>query len=109
MNRLLFGKQPEKTAEPNVNHIKVITSSIMSSFTAIDSVHVVASQEGGLRGVELDSIFELVKHKLRLKCYELGGDAVISCHFSERAAHSGGIVASQVIEIWAYGTVVKLG
>lgn len=39
---------------------------------------------------------------------ELGGDAVINTSFEYRSAHTDGLFgAKQVIEIFAYGTVIQ--
>jgi uncharacterized protein YbjQ (UPF0145 family) len=106
---VIWGKSNEpRKVVPENTHVAVVTSGICQEYDVIDSIHELASQDAGFAGHDLNSIFEKVKNKLRERCLQLGGDAVIDCHFSERSAHSGGLVATQVIEMWAYGTVVKL-
>ncbi|MGQ7340978.1 hypothetical protein ACTGYU_11920, partial [Streptococcus suis] len=108
VNKILFGSRSNSgQVVPENAHILVATSSPCEPYDIIDSINAVSSQKAGLGGVDLEGIFEHAKNKLRAKCIELGGDAVIDCHFSERSAHSGGIAPMQVIEVWSYGTVVK--
>ena len=65
--------------------------------------------------------FDKVKLQLRAQCHAMGGDAVINCQFEHRVAVSNtipglsvgaqlipGLANKQVVEILAYGTVVKL-
>ena len=105
----MFGSRQERARDvTNENtHIAVVTSEIGRDYEVLDSVCDLSAQDAGFAGIELQDVFRHVKNKLRAQCIELGGDAVINCHFSQRAAHSGGLVATQVIEIWAYGTAVK--
>jgi hypothetical protein len=99
--------QKAKPIEAENTHISVVTSGVCRRFEVIDSVHEFAQQDKGFGSADLQAIFLLVKNKLRTRCIAAGGDAVINCHFSERSAHSGGLVATQVIEMWAYGTIIK--
>ena len=101
------GEESPAVAAEN-SHIFVTTSGISDPFDVVDSIHELSSQDGGFSGHDLEAIFQTVKNKLREKCISLDGDGVINCHFSERSAHSGGLMPTQVIEMWAYGTVVKL-
>ena len=105
----MFGSRQERARDvPDENsHIAVVTSDVGRAYDVVDSVCDLSAQDAGFAGIELQVVFRHVKNKLRARCIELGGDAVINCHFSQRAAHSGGLVATQVIEIWAYGTVVR--
>jgi uncharacterized protein YbjQ (UPF0145 family) len=103
---MAWGQKVQRIEAEN-KHIAVVTSSVCRKFEVIDSVHELASQDRGLYSADLQSIFEMVKNKLRAKCVELGGDAVLNCHFSERSAGTGGLLSTQVIEMWAYGTIVK--
>ncbi len=105
---MAWGKKASHEVEDENTHVVVITSGLSVPFSPIDSVTAIASQDAGFGGHDLDGIFRKVKNKLRQQCLDLAGDAVINCHFSERSAVSKGLVATQVIEIWAYGTVVKL-
>ncbi|MES0370828.1 MAG: heavy metal-binding domain-containing protein, partial [Mariprofundaceae bacterium] len=53
--------------------------------------------------------FEGVKKQLKQKCSEMGGNAVINCQFEYRNALTDGFVGKkEVIEIFAYGTAVKV-
>jgi hypothetical protein len=86
------------------------TGGINKSFDVLDTVMVMDSQKAGiLSPVELGTAFEGVKAKLKEAARALGGDAVLFCQFEHRAAHSGGLMPTLVIEFFAYGTVVKLG
>lgn len=65
-------------------------------------------KEGFLSSASPDKAFEGVKKHLKERCEKYEGDAVINCQFEYRSAISQGIIGSkQVIEIFAYGTVVK--
>jgi len=46
--------------------------------------------------------------KLRERCRELGGDAVIDTQFEYRSAVDGIFGKAQVMEFFAYGTAVRL-
>jgi uncharacterized protein YbjQ (UPF0145 family) len=89
-------------------HIILSTADIGVDYEVVDSICFVGSRDRGLHGRQvLEEVFADAKRGLRLQCVQLGGDAVVGCHFSERSAHSVGLIPTQVIEIWAYGTVVR--
>ena len=99
--------QKHKTIEAENEHIAVVTSGVCCKYELVDSIHEIAQHDKGFGSADLQGIFELVKNKLRTKCIAAGGHAVINCHFSERSANSGGLVPTQVVEMWAYGTIIK--
>lgn len=61
------------------------------------------------KSADPNKAFDKVKDRLRKKASELCGHAVINCQFEYRVAVSQGLMGSkQVIEIFAYGTAVRL-
>ena len=88
----------------------ITTGPINCSYTIIDTIFAVDSNKQGFwSGVDPNKAFEGVKQQLAAKCKALGGDAVISCQFEYRNATADGVLSKkQVIEIFAYGTAVKL-
>ena len=89
--------------------VKVITSGLNERYEIIDSVFAMDSHAGGfLSAANPEKAFAGVKKELRQKALEIGGNAVINCAFEYRVAVGDGILgAKQVMEIFAYGTVVK--
>lgn len=87
----------------------IATGDIRQDYTIIDTIFAMDShKEGFLSGTDPNKAFEGVKSQLTKKCKSLGGDAVINCQFEYRAAVGDGLVSKkQVIEIFAYGTVIK--
>ena len=94
--------------DPNYR-VKVITSGLNERYQIIDSVFAMDSHAGGfLSAANPEKAFAGVKKQLRQKALEIGGNAVINCAFEYRVAVGDGILgATQVMEIFAYGTVVK--
>lgn len=88
----------------------ITTGPINCDYTIIDTIFAVDSNKQGFwSGVDPNKAFEGVKLQLTKKCQALGGDAVISCQFEYRnALAEGAFSKKQVIEIFAYGTAVKL-
>ncbi len=88
----------------------IATGDIRQNYSIIDTIFAMDShKEGFLSGTDPNKAFEGVKNQLSKKCTALGGDAVINCQFEYRVAVGDGIMSKkQVIEIFAYGTVVKL-
>lgn len=97
-----------KKEDPNY-WVKVITSGLNERYKIIDSVFAMDSHAGGfLSAANPEKAFAGVKKQLRQKALEIGGNAVINCAFEYRVAVGDGILgAKQVMEIFAYGTVVK--
>ena len=85
------------------------TGNLNQAYDVIDVVFAFDShKEGFFTGLSPDKAFDGVKEKLRNKCLELAGDAVINCQFEYRNALTDGIgKKKQIIEILAYGTVVR--
>lgn len=90
--------------------ILITTGDIKEDYEIIDAIFALDScKEGFLTGADPNKAFEKVKECLRTKAEELGGHAVINCQFEYRVALSQGLTGSkQVIEIFAYGTAVRL-
>lgn len=97
----LFGKNLGSQG----NYIPTSTGDIGRPYCVVDTVFAIDSDTAGLlHGVAPSKAFDRVKSILRDQCKALGGDAVIFCQFQYRNALDG---KKQVIEIFAYGTVVK--
>ena len=93
-----------------MNNILITTGDIKEDYEVIDAIFALDScTEGILKGADPNQAFDKVKDGLRKKANELGGHAVINCQFEYRVAVSQGLMGSkQVIEIFAYGTAVRL-
>ena len=93
-----------------MNNILITTGDIKEDYEIIDAVFALDScKEGIFKSADPNTAFDKVKNGLRKKASELGGHAVINCQFEYRVAVSQGFgVAKQVIEIFAYGTAVRL-
>ena len=93
-----------------MNDILITTGDIREEYEIIDAIFAFdACKEGFFKGADPNKAFDKVKNVLRSKCNELGGHAVINCEFEYRVAVSQGFGGSkQVIEIFAYGTAVRL-
>lgn len=88
----------------------IATGDIKQNYSIIDTIFAMDShKEGFLSTADPNKAFEGVKSQLTKKCKALGGDAVINCQFEYRVAVGDGLMSKkQVIEIFAYGTAVKL-
>lgn len=96
--------------------ILVATGSVNEPYEILDAVFAIDFHKesffGG--GTSATIAFDKVKEKLRTVCKNMGGDAVINCQFQYRECSTkdlsnvlfGG--AKAVMEIFAYGTAVKL-
>jgi len=107
----MFGgkkKSQAPVAEPNA-HVLVITGNLNMNYQIIDSVFAMDNHaEGIFSGADPGKAFSGVRAQLREKALEKGGDAVINCMFEYRVSVGQGLLgAKQVMEIFAYGTVVK--
>ncbi|MBR4262086.1 MAG: heavy metal-binding domain-containing protein [Bacilli bacterium] len=93
-----------------MNNILITTGDIQEEYEVIDTIFAVDScKESFFNGADPNKAFNKVKETLRSKANELGGQAVINCQFEYRNATAPGFVGSkQVIEIFAYGTAVRL-
>lgn len=92
------------------NNILITTGDLKEEYEVIDAVFALDScKEGVFKSADPNIAFDNVKNGLRKKSSELGGHAVINCQFEYRVALSQGLTGSkQVIEIFAYGTAVRL-
>jgi uncharacterized protein YbjQ (UPF0145 family) len=90
--------------------ITVSTAPIQGNYNVIDVIFAFDShKEGIFTNANPEKAFDKVVDQLRAQCKKRGGDAVISCQFEYRVAVASGLTGSkQAIEIFAYGTVVKI-
>ena len=103
----MFGKKtPEASPKSD---ILVITGDLNMNYQIIDSVFAIDNHKGGwIMGADPGVAFAGVREQLRKKAKKVGGNAVINCIFEYRVAVQQGIIgSSQVMEIFAYGTVVR--
>lgn len=91
-------------------NILITTGDINEDYEIIDAIFALDScTEGFFKSADSNKAFDKVKDGLRKKASELGGHAVFNCQFEYRVAVSQGLMGSkQVIEIFAYGTAVRL-
>ena len=87
----------------------IATGDVKQNYSIIDTIFAMDShKEGIFSKTDPNKAFEGVKEQLSKKCSSLGGDAVVNCQFEYRVALGDGLMSKkQVIEIFAYGTVVK--
>jgi hypothetical protein len=104
----MFGKKKSGDASPK-SSILVITGDLNMNYQIIDSVFAIDNHKGGwIMGADPGVAFTGVREQLRKKAKKVGGNAVINCIFEYRVAVQQGIIgSSQVMEIFAYGTVVR--
>jgi len=91
--------------------VKVSTGRVAKDYEVIDTIFALDSHREGFWTGAADpaKAFEGVKQILSKKCIQLGGDAVQDCQFEYRVAIAEGTFSKkQVMEIFAYGTVIKL-
>lgn len=94
-----------------MSNILITTGDIHDDYEVIDAVFALDSCQATLfHGADPNKAFDKVKDALRRKANELGGHAVINCQFEYRVAVASGTFGGtkQVIEIFAYGTAVRL-
>ena len=94
-------------AAEGLTHITISTSGISEKFKVLDVVYANVSVTQKLFDLNFDGSisFDKVKATLKIKCNELGGDAVINCDFGQVY---GGTVPQQTATFWGYGTAVKI-
>lgn len=86
--------------------IPVITGDLRCNYQVLDTIITVSSDSAGFfHSADPSKAFDGVKTQLRAKCQQIGGNAVINCQFEYRVALNG---KKQVIELFAYGTAVRL-
>ena len=90
----------------------ISTTTLNQSFEVLDVIFVVHGEESGGflggGGIDFEKAFDSVKGLLAEKARSLGADAVIGCDFEQRIAVSDGMSNKQVLEIFGFGTAVKL-
>lgn len=90
----------------------ISTTNINDKYEIIDTVFVLHGEKAGgflgSGGIDTDSAFDNVKALLSEKAEALGANAIIGCDFEQRIASTGGMSDSQVLEIFAFGTAVKI-
>lgn len=90
-------------------HIRVTTTPPQGGHEVISVIFAMdAHKEGIFANANPAAAFFNVTNKLKEQCEKLGGNAVVSTQFEYRVAVGKGWgSAKQVIEIFAYGTVIK--
>lgn len=84
----------------------VITGDLKQNYQILDTIFALGSnKEGIFSDANPTKAFEDVKDELAVRCVAAGGNAVINCQFEYRIAIDG---KKRVVEIFAYGTAVKL-
>jgi hypothetical protein len=113
--RLAAQKERESLRATIVPTITVSTSAIQEKYKVIDVVFAFDSHEPGSfssffgGGAKPSAAFDRVSERLRNACFNVGGDAVISCQFEYRFATTSGLFGSKpLVEIYAYGTAVTI-
>jgi uncharacterized protein YbjQ (UPF0145 family) len=90
----------------------ICTTSILNNFKVIDVIFVLHGETAGgflgSGGIDIAKGFDSVKALLAEKARALGADAVIGVDFEQRIALAPGMSNKQVLEIFAFGTAVKL-
>ena len=95
--------------DPNA-HVLVITGDFNMNYQIIDSVFAMDKHKEGLFSfADPSKAFSGVRSQLREKAVELDGNAVINCSFEYRVSVAPTLFGGgkQVMEIFAYGTVVR--
>jgi len=92
-----------------MKNVIISTGNLNYQYAVVDCIFAFDhAEERFLAGTDPHQAFNGVKQKLKDRCMELGGDAVINTNFEYRSAHAEGLFgAKQVIEIFAYGTVIQ--
>lgn len=91
--------------------ILITTGDLHLSYEPIDSIFAVDQHTGGFftGSADPNKAFDGVKQRLRRICHLRGGDAVVNCQFEYRVAVAPALIGtSQVFELFAYGTAVRI-
>ena len=90
-------------------HIQVSTAPPQGPHEVIAVIFsIYAHKEGIFTGANPATAFVGATNKLKEQCEKLGGTSVVSTQFEYRVAvGTGWGTAKQVMEIFAYGTVIK--
>ena len=89
----------------------ISTTNINENYDVIDVIFNLHTIEPkgflGTGGLNMEEGFNSAKAALFEKARSRGGDAIIGCEFDVRVAVSG-MANKQVLEIYSWGTVVKI-
>jgi len=100
-----------RNSKPDPNaHVLVITGDFNTNYQIIDSVFAMDKhKEGFFSFADPAKAFAGVRAQLRKAAVDLGGNAVINCAFEYRVSVAPSLFGGgkQVMEIFAYGTVVR--
>lgn len=101
--------RPPSAPTEGLKPVILSTGPLPGPFTVVDTVFAMDSSAAGLFfGADPNAAFEGVKEALKGRARELDGDAVVNCLFEYRSAVTDGFLGPKgVIEIFAYGTVIK--
>ena len=93
-----------------IQKIILTTGDLKEPYEILDTIIALDAHEAGyFSSAKPSTAFDGVKNQLRTIAYDMGADAVICCQFEYRVAVGQGLFGSkQAIEIFAYGTAVKL-
>jgi DNA-directed RNA polymerase subunit RPC12/RpoP len=93
-----------------ISKIILTTGDFKEPYGILDTIIALDAHEAGyFSSANPSTAFDGVKNQLRTIAYDMGADAVICCQFEYRVAVGQGLFGSkQAIEIFAYGTAVKL-
>lgn len=105
-------KEEILTKNETLASITVSTTTPLRPYKVLEVIFDFDSHQAGFfsGGKAKPSVaFEKVTENLKNICFKMGGDAVVGCQFEYRVAVGESIFGSnkQVIEIFAYGTVIS--
>jgi len=104
-------RQQEKEARDQaISKVILTTGDIREDYQILDTIIALEGHQAGyFDTANPATAFDGVKKQLRENAYDMGADAVVHCQFEYRVAAERGLFGSkQAIEIFAYGTAVKL-
>lgn len=92
-----------------MSNVLISTGDLKEDYEIVDAIFAFDSSSQTLfKGADPNKAFDKVKDALRAKATQLGCHAVINCEFEYRVAVSQGFGGGQIVEIFAYGTAVRL-
>lgn len=93
-----------------ISRVTISTGDLKEEYEILDTIFAMDSHQAGFfSSADPAKAFEGVKGQLRERGYDLGAHAVISCQFEYRVAvATSGLSPKQCIELFAYGTAVRL-
>lgn len=106
-------QQQEKRAKDRseaISKVMLTTGGIQHPYEILDVIIAIEGHEAGyFDSANPAKAFDGVKKQLRTIAYDMKADVVVHCQFEYRVAAERGLFGSkQAIEIFAYGTAVKL-